>query len=150
MTLNISDGHYFGSFTISTMYFRLPDDHFSFHQPPSSKMAGVINPRKLIKAQHTIASSKYGCELIDGQVDKITRIKANDDDKSNSTSIFVLDVTKYSDPTTPSLKGISDNITQIRTKRVILATGVYTNITPLLQVSDQHFKTRRKKNKKFP
>ena len=136
---NIYYRYYFDLIAIPTITFRLPNDHFSFHQPPSTKMAGVINPRKLIKAQHTIASSKYGCELIDGQVDKITRIKDNTDDKNDSLSIFVLDVTKYAESVPPPKKDISDQNTQIRTKRIILATGVYTNIKPLLQVSNQHF-----------
>ena len=49
-------------------------EYLAYHQPPSLRLAGVINPRRLIKAQHTIAGSKFGCHLMDGQVEKVTRL----------------------------------------------------------------------------
>ena len=120
----------------------LPNDHVSFYQPSSSKMAGTINPRKLIKAQHKIAASKYGCKLIDGQVDKVTRLR--DHYENNATEMFILDVMKYSDAKQLSSDQQSKNGIQIRAKRIILANGVYTNIIPLLKVYSKSFELKVK------
>ena len=82
-----------------------------------------MNPRKLIKAQQSIAKTKYGCDFIEGQVER----KDNEEEFK-----FVLDVRRYSDANSSSA---SEEHVQIKTKRIILATGVYTNILPKYQVN---------------
>ena len=102
-------------------------------------MAGVINPRKLIKAQQKLASSKHGCRLLDGQVERITKMKEDGHNLKFRESYFLVDVSKY--VTGSSIEASSTNVsTQVKTKRVILATGVYTNILPILQVMDKRSK----------
>ena len=105
-------------------------EYLAYYQPPSSRLAGVINPRRLIKAQHTIASSKFGCHLMDGQVEKVTRLEIDKEHSITSNSLFQIDIKKY-----PA--SVVNNHTlhcTVRAKRIILATGVYTNIIPKLQV----------------
>ena len=113
-------------------YHSLPKNHFAYHQSPSTKMAGVVNPRKLIKAQQSIAKTKYGCEFMEGQVDKISKIGQIEKEDNWAESKFVLDVRKYSDSNSSSA---SEKHVQINANRIILATGVYTNILPKYQVN---------------
>ena len=105
-------------------------EYLAYYQPPSSRLAGVINPRRLIKAQHTIASSKFGCHLMDGQVEKVTRLEINKEDSITSNSLFQIEIKQYQ---TSHVNNHTLHCT-VRAKRVILATGVYTNIIPKLQV----------------
>ena len=105
-------------------------EYLAYHQPPSSRLAGVINPRRLIKAQHTIAGSKFGCHLMDGQVEKVTRLEINKEDSITSNSLFQIEIKQYQ----TSHVNIRTLHCTVRAKRVILATGVYTNIIPKLQV----------------
>ena len=100
-------------------------------------MAGVINPRKLIKAQHKISVSKYGCEMIDGQVDKITRIEKNVNDIDDMGSLFKLDILRYKTIGPSSTTSGLGQWAQVLAKKVILANGVYTNIIPKYQVKLQ-------------
>ena len=116
------------------LYHRLPENHFAYHQSPSTKMAGVVNPRKLIKAQQSIAKTKYGCEFMEGQVDKIARIRQIKKENNGAEFKFVLDVRKYSASNSSSTSASVENV-QIKAKRIILATGVYTNILPEYQVN---------------
>ena len=105
-------------------------EYLAYYQPPSSRLAGVINPRRLIKAQHTIAGSKFGCHLMDGQVEKVTRLEINKEDSITSKSLFEIEINKYQ---TSNVNNHNLHCT-VRAKRVILATGVYTNIIPKLEV----------------
>ena len=113
-------------------YHRLPENHFAYHQSPSTKMAGVVNPRKLIKAQQSIAKTKFGCAFIEGQVDKIARITQIEKEVIGAEFKFVLDVKRYFDSNSSSAE--REHI-KIKANRIILATGVYTNILPKYQVN---------------
>ena len=97
-------------------------------------MAGIVNPRMLIKAQQKIAQLKYGCELVDGQVDKVARVDSKCQDIDQRKSLFMVDITTY------PLNKIGGDISagkpmQVLSKKVILAGGVYTNILPVLEVN---------------
>ena len=105
-------------------------DYLAYYQPPSSRLAGVINPRRLIKAQHTIAGSKFGCRLMDGQVEKVSRLEISTKDSIASNSLFQIEIKKYE----TCHVSIQNLYCTVRAKRVILATGAYTNIIPKLQV----------------
>ena len=110
---------------------RLPNDYFAYHQSPSTKMAGVVNPRKLIKAQQSIASTKYGCEFIEGQVDKITKISQNAKEENCTEPKFTLNVKRYNEN---DLSSSEQETFEIRANRIVLANGVYTNILPTYEV----------------
>ena len=97
-------------------------------------MAGIVNPRMLIKAQQKIAQRIYGCELVDGQVDKVARSDSKCKGIDQRQSLFMVDITTY------PMNEIGGNISaekpmQVLSKKVILAGGVYTNILPVLEVS---------------
>ena len=100
-------------------------------------MAGIINPRKLIKAQHEISSSKYSCELINGQVDKIKRVDQNEKSSNDTKNLFLVDVRKYSINHSTSSELSTKEYVQVYARRVILANGVYTNILPVFQVGNK-------------
>ena len=105
-------------------------DYLAYYQPASSRLAGVINPRRLIKAHHTIAGSKFGCHLMDGQVEKVTRLGIDKKESTTSNDLFRIEIEMYEKSQTNN-----DSLhCTVRAKRVILATGVYTNIIPKLQV----------------
>ena len=106
-------------------------DYLAYYQPSSSRLAGVINPRRLIKAQHTIAGFKFGCNLMDGQVEKVTRLGIDKKESTTSNDLFRIEIEMYE-----KSQANNDSLhCTVRAKRVILATGVYTNIIPKLQVS---------------
>lgn len=105
-------------------------EYLAYYQPPSSRLAGVINPRKLIKAQHTIAGSKFGCRLMDGQVENVTRLEIDKEESITSNNLFKIVIKMYE---TSHVSNDTMYCT-VRAKRVILATGAYTNIIPKLQV----------------
>ena len=104
-------------------------------------MAGIINPRRLIKAQHEISSSKYGCELMHGQVDKIKRVDVNEKGSNNTNTLFLVDVAKYPTNHSTSSAISTKECVEIYAKRIILANGVYTNILPKFQVRLQDTQT---------
>ena len=94
-------------------------------------MAGVVNPRKLIKAQQSIASTQYGCEFIEGQVDKITKISQDTKEDDCIGPKFSLNVKRYFED---NLSSKEKETVEIKTSRIILANGVYTNILPTYEV----------------
>ena len=104
------------------MILRLPSNSIGYHLPKNS---GYISPRKLVKAQQTISSSKYGCQFVNGQADSIEKL----DEK-----LFCITVKRYLDD--KERVGGEENIQtmKVQAKRVIIATGAYANVKPNLQV----------------
>lgn len=67
---------------------------------------------------------------MDGQVEKVTRLEINKEDSVTPNSLFQMEIKKYQ---TCHVNNHTLDCT-VRAKRVILATGVYTNMIPKLQV----------------
>jgi len=109
-------------------YLSLPVGYVAYHQP---NKAGYISPRKLVKAQQNIASSKYGCKFLNGQADSI---------EEGEDNLFIVTAKEY----TSKGEGGGNKNTQtitVYTKRVILATGAYANVKPdIKEILPQHLK----------
>lgn len=94
-------------------------------------MAGVVNPRKLIKAQQSIASTEYGCEFIEGQVDKIIKVNQTANEENCTGPKFALYIKRYFEN---NLSSSEKETFEIRANRIIVANGAYTNILPTYEV----------------
>ena len=102
--------------------FRFPCNNIAYHQPNNS---GYISPRKLVKAQQTIASSKYGCLFLNGQAESIEKPDEN---------LFCITVKRYLDEKERVDGKENTQTLKVQAKRIIIATGAYANVKPDLQV----------------
>ena len=84
-----------------------PENYIAFHE---SSMAGILNPRKMIKAQKSIAA-KNGCKIIN---DSLERFERRDD----HFELF--------------LHGDKDKV--FKAKKIVLANGSYVNFIESVQV----------------
>ena len=78
----------------------------------------------MVKAQQNIASSKYGCQFLNGEVDSIDEGKGK---------VFVVTAKEYIAKDEGAENQNAQNIT-LYTKRVILSTGAYANVKPDIKV----------------
>lgn len=79
--------------------------------------AGYINPRKMVDAQKTMAA-RQGCTIIDDVVCRVTRIV-----QSDGSYVMLVE---------------TEGERAIRSKKVLLATGAFTNFRDLLAGTSPH------------